>query len=273
MGNKPTRISSVLLTATRELLRPLATILLRNGLTYNAFAETAKQAFIDAAERQFEIPGKKQTISRISTITGLTRKEVSRLKELADENYTVEDKQTNRAARVIGGWLNDVNYHNKKGVPGTLPLDGENKSFAALVRDYSGDMTVRAIMDELLRVGAIEVMDNGHIKLLKHAYIPQHDNIKKLEILGKDVAYLISAIDHNLTCKPEDSFFQRKAIQRHIPMESLPELKKELFNNAQVLLEDIDKVMAEFDSGRDLDKKSDRTCTTGVGVYYFEEEN
>ena len=68
--------------AVVQLLRPLVKVLLRHGVAYDEFAELARRTYVDVAERDFTLHGRKQTASRISVITGLNRKEVARLQAL-----------------------------------------------------------------------------------------------------------------------------------------------------------------------------------------------
>ncbi|MBW2237417.1 MAG: hypothetical protein JRG85_18770, partial [Deltaproteobacteria bacterium] len=70
--------------AIRTLLRPLVRILLRNGVPFRAFAEHAKKAYVDVALAELAVEDRKPSLSRASVITGLTRKEVSRLAHDAD---------------------------------------------------------------------------------------------------------------------------------------------------------------------------------------------
>lgn len=268
MAKQTEKTTLLLASVTLRILKPLANILLRNGVSYAFFAETAKRAFIEAAENEYEAEKKKHTISSISTITGLTRKEVSRIKN-QPETVLIDDDNplVNRAARVISGWLNNKAYQDKKGSPATLALEGEKNSFADLVKNYSGDMTVKSILDELIRIGTVDVTEKKQVKLLKHAYIPKHDNNKKLEILGQDVAGLINSINHNLICEPENLLFQRKSTYKHIPTEKVETLKKELFTQAQLSLENIDQTLCHYNNN---DTNED-TQQVSMGIYYFEE--
>ena len=64
----------ILAAAIARILKPLIRILLRNGISYGTFADIAKRQFIDVARNEFSIEGRKQSVSRMSVITGLTRK-------------------------------------------------------------------------------------------------------------------------------------------------------------------------------------------------------
>ena len=193
-----TALNNALVAATERIMRPLVRILIRRGVGYPALTGLVKRVYLDVAKTDFVIPGKRQTASRLSTITGLSRKEVSRLEEQVSQEHELSTGGVNRAARVISGWVRDKAYHNKDGTPADLPFDTGPVSFSLLVKQYSGDITARTIADELTRVGAISVTDTAMIRLNTRAYIPSSDHADSLTILGTDVAALLDTIDHNL---------------------------------------------------------------------------
>jgi len=268
----PDNLMRTLSVASTRILRPLVRILLRSGVSYDAFAEIAKRAYVDVAKSEFAIPGKKQTTSRISTITGLSRKEVVRVANVPDVSEALKEAGINRAARVISGWIRGEAYHDERGQPGDLPFEGEKGSFTALVKQFSGDITARTIADELARVGAITVTPKGNIRLTSRAYIPHQNDIEKLEILGSDVADLISTIAHNLVCPPERRLFQRKAVYNNLPAESMPDLQIKLSAKAQSCLEAMSDTLAKSDRDANPKIKGTGHFRAGVGIYYFEEE-
>ena len=63
-----------------KLLRPLVRVLLKNGVSYGEFTELAKQSFVMTAELDYRPDSRKQSVSRIAMMTGITRKEVSRIR-------------------------------------------------------------------------------------------------------------------------------------------------------------------------------------------------
>ena len=197
-SKQPGTTESALMAAISRILRAIARVLLRHGVPFQAFADLAKQAYVQSAREDFTIPGRKQTISRLAVLTGLTRKEIQKLADtgLASDQEALE--RYSRAARVVSGWVRDEAFRDEDGQPRTLPAESEDFSFAELVRRYSGDMPPRAVLDELLRVGTVERTGEGHVRLIEHAYIPRKSNSDKLAILGSDVRDLIDTIYHNL---------------------------------------------------------------------------
>ncbi len=264
------KISQALSAATISLLRPLVRILLRAGMPYGAFADLAKRVYVEVAAKDFGIPGRKLSKSRISILTGLSRKEVLRVKRLPPPDDLGAAARYNRAARVLSGWVRDRRFADRNGDPAVLPLEGNGATFGELVNSYSGDEPPRAVLDELVRVGAVELPDERHVRLIERAYIPKGGEVDKIGILGVDVADLVSTIDHNIRCA-DDPFFQRKVSYDNLPVEALPELKKMAAGKAQALLEELDRWMSEHD--RDVNPRAAGTgrMRAGIGIYYFEE--
>ena len=267
--DSPIRAHNVLETAVAALLRPLFRVLLRQAMSFVAFEEIAKRAYVDVAMNDFAIEGKSPSISRAAILSGLTRKEVSRLlSEPADPGP--EGERYNRAARVLTGWLRDPEFVDEAGVPRLLTDEGDT-GFAGLVRRYGGDVPARAVLDELLRVGAVQRHDNQGTELLARAYVPASSVADKLAILGADVADLIATIDHNIQLGGVAPRFQRKVMYHRIPSSALPALRKLSATQAQALLERLDRWLQEQDTGVPDDGPEPRAARVGVGIYYFEE--
>lgn len=251
-------------SAILKLLRPLVRLLLRHHVPFSTFEELAKHVYVQCAMEDFGIPGRKPTLSRASILTGLTRKDVTRLVAEPAPERTVADEAYNRAARVLTGWARDPEFHDDQGRPLLLePAAG----FAELVRRYSGDMPVRAVLDELLRVGAVKEREDRRIELLAPAYVPRGSPVETLAILGSDVADLVTTIDHNLQHGESDPRFQRKVMYRRYPVTPLSDFRKLSAAQAQALLETLDRWLREH---FDKDDPAPR-MRVGMGIYYFEE--
>jgi hypothetical protein len=269
MGNTLTKNIA---SATCAILRPLVRILLRNGVPFQSFADLAKWTYVDIAMRESGIDNKKPTISRASILTGLSRKEVSRLWKMETPKDEVAIERYNRAARVIGGWINDPRFTDNNGDPQDLFIENGQPNFSELVKSYSGDAPSRAILDELKRVGVVEPMGDKKIHLLKRAYVPHNDEAGLLNILGTDVSHLIKTIDHNIVAKDDDPFFQRRVSYNNLPAEALEGFRQTINEEGQQLLEVLNKQMAGHDRDTNPSSQGSGRYVAGVGIYYFEEQ-
>ncbi|MGB5439051.1 MAG: DUF6502 family protein [Gammaproteobacteria bacterium] len=266
MNTKPER---VLASSVRRLLRPLVRILVRNGYAYGALAEQIRRVYVEVAYDEFPPEGKKQTVSRVSGLTGLTRKEVKRLLESNDAVGEGGQDRYNRAVRVVSGWVGDKRFHDTSGKPAVLPVEGKRKSFTLLVKEYSGDIPTMAMLDMLVDAGSVRKLD-GKVRLVRHAYIPGGDSIDKIRILGSDVAELIDTIDHNLTAADAELLFQRKVAYDNIDPLAVAKLRKVSFKKAQLLLEQLNTEFAKHDLAEESDVKGKYVS---LGIYYHEHDS
>ncbi len=265
------RIHLALNAAVLKLLRPLCRLLLRHHVPFAAFEELAKHTYVQVAMEDFGIPGKKPTLSRASILTGLTRKDVTRLAADPAPERAASDEGYNRAARVLTGWSRDPEFHGADGQPSALPLLEGANSFTALVKRYSGDMPARAVLDELLRVGAVQEREDGRLELVTAGYVPRSGEVEKLGILGSDVADLIATIDHNLQHADTDPRFQRKVMYTEFPASQLASFRKLSTAQAQALLEKFDRWLADHVNSVKPDDSTQPPMRVGMGIYYFEE--
>ncbi|MDH3451617.1 MAG: DUF6502 family protein [Gammaproteobacteria bacterium] len=262
-------IQQALTNALLKLLYPLVRVLLRNGVSYGVFAELARKVFVDVAFNEFAQEGRKQTISRVAALTGLTRKEVKRLMELEQAGDASTHQRFNRAVRVISGWLNDARFHDAGGDPAPLPVEGEN-SFATLVREFSGDVPTQAMLSVLQAAGSVE--RRGHtVTLVKHAYVPAAAPLEKIGILGADTHELIDTIDHNLQAETKDLRFQRKVSYVDVSQRAASEFQTLSAEKAQALLEELNAWLAENEQ---LDRDAaEQGRQVSLGIYYFETDS
>jgi hypothetical protein len=255
-------------SAIVRLLTPLVRILLRNGVPYGTLAEIAKWVYVDVASKEFSIAGQKPTNSRVSIITGLTRKEVKRLKDIAEPGDLGAAERYNRAARVIGGWLKDSNYNDGKGISRELPFEGDF-SFSSLVKTYSGDIPPRAILDELTNAGVVESGSKG-LRLLAKGYIVQRGDSEKIGIMGVDVGELISTIDHNMLLSTSEAFLQRKTSYDNIPEDAMPKLRKLIHQKGEKFIEAVDKLLSQYDRDINPEVAGTGRKRAGLAIYYIE---
>src|SRR6185369_12275619 len=167
-------LNDIIFSAVSTLLRPLVRILLRHNIPLATLNDLAKRVYVEVAMEDFRLPERKQSISRVALLTGLSRKEVLRVTRLAPSIDSSLVEQHNRSTRVVSGWTRDERFC-KSGQAADLPFDGDEVSFAELVKLYSGDITPRAVLDELLRSGLVERREDGRLHLVAPAFLPQSE--------------------------------------------------------------------------------------------------
>lgn len=260
----------ILARAAVAVLKPLIRVLIRNEVSHGDFAELARQAYVDVAYEHFSIAGRKTTFSRVSVLTGLSRKEVVRLNALRDAQGALTRSSPNRALRVINGWMSDAEFLSKKGLPRVLAVQGDTGSFAALVARYSGDLTLGAVLDELERIGAVSRRKGDKLHLDSHGYIPQDDELEKIRILAICAADLLGTGAHNIEQGGSQPRFQRQIGYSEITDATAAEFRSRSETEASQLLRRLGRFLS---SSKKKTASSPGHKRVGLGIYYFESDS
>ena len=261
-------INNILNKSALKILRPLVRIMIRNGVASGSFEELVRKAYVDEAFALGVSLNTKTTISSVSAQTGLSRKEVKRLSELEADHNTVIEQKYNRAVRVISGWTNDKNFTDANSKARILPLNGSDNSFSELVKQFSGDIPTKAMLDLLIAAECVAVKDN-EIELIKHAYVPGKDSAEVINILGNDTNELINTIGHNLTAQENEKRYQRKVSTAVLNKDAIEEFKKLSNDQAQALLENLDAWISQ----NEVDPDDENARYVSLGIYYYEQES
>lgn len=179
----------------------------------------------------------------------------------------------NRAARVLTGWVRDADFADASGNPRELAISAVGAinacTFAELARRYSGDIPCRAVLDELIRVGAVEKTPTGAVRIKLRANIPQgaaDTTSDKNSILGTDASDLVNTIGRDGQAR-----FQRKVMYDNIPAEALDEFRRLSAEHAQQLIEKMDQWLARHDRDTNAAAGGTGRMRTGIGIYYVED--
>jgi len=270
------KIQKQILDAFFVVLRPIAKILLRYGIGFREFAEVAKAAFVDVASSEYGIRGRPTNMSRVAVMTGLTRKEVRRLRNLLEGEEQVAVSKTTPLWEVLHHWHSDQEFLDSSGRPALLPFQGEAESFSNLVRLYGGDIPAGAIRAELKRVSAIEETADGRLKVLKRSFRPEGDHETLVNSLVHAGYSIFSTIAHNTDpTRKSDTWPQRLVYSRRVSKENLGRLRRINIDRISDFSQAIDDMLMSYESKGNVDSPNPgpKDTTIAVGVFYFEELN
>jgi len=148
-------------------------MMIARGMTFPDLSDLLKPIFVERAETDFGLDGKRMTDSRIALLTGLQRRDVRTHRD----GKPTEQESARSLPRVVARWSSDKTWLDPEGEPLILTRTGDDLSFDALVASVSRDMHPRTLLDELERQGAVSV-DGDHVTLLSESYLPTGDDAK-----------------------------------------------------------------------------------------------
>ena len=266
-------VKRALLKATLKILKPLVQILMRYEISHGEFSEIAKQAYVDVAYDKFSIPSRKTTYSRVAVLTGLSRKDVVRIVESREgELPNLKKASANRVSRVVSGWLRDADFCDENDQPRSIPLKGSVDSFEELVARYGGDVTAGSILEELQRNGAVTIDNDQNVKLVFQTYLPDNNQLEKIDIFSISATDLLSTGIHNVEHDKDNARFQRQVIYYKIPESLAEEFKKFSNEKSNELLLEYNRWLGRHKKRRNP-PPGEVTKRLGVGIYYFENDN
>ena len=229
------------LSAFRLLFRPVARILLRAGVNWKEVAEVGKATYVEVASKDFGIRGRPTNVSRVAILTGFTRREVRRLRDILEQESPEAFQRMNYATRVLSGWFQDDEYTDAAGNPRALAATGSNPSFDSLCQAYSGDVPATTMLKELKHVGAVEEDTDGKLIAKSRYYMPVLMDPEQMLRSGSVLEDVGSTVAYNLHRQSEDpSRFERRATNTRIPADKVPAFREFLEQEGQAFLEKVD---------------------------------
>ncbi len=263
-------LQKLIARSCKDLLLPVVRLLLKSGITWKDFCEVARLAFVEVATSELGTGDRPGNISRVAILTGMTRREVRRQRDLLERGATAPIGYMTPVSGVLSGWHNDPEFVGPYGKPRDLPLDGPGASFASLVRRY-GDrrISVAALLKELQGSGALVQLPDGRLRAHKRAFVPRPMEPVLIRLWASGLRDVGTTLEYNVTrpsTKP--SRFERRALNLNVDRKALPAFRQLLEVQGEAFLETMDDWLTAHQMQEGLGAEPIRL---GVGVYHIED--
>lgn len=260
------------LAAFQLVLRPVVKILLRYGIGFSEFAEAVKTVYVDVGSSEFGIRGRPTNISRVAVMTGLTRKEVRRLRTKIEGGENSVTVKSTPITEILHRWHAEDEFLDSQGRPATLPFAGETGSFSSLVKRFGGDVPAGAMRTELRRVGSVEENEDGELSVKLRSFWPADEAGKLESALVHHVYPLLSTVAHNTDPENTSVDAQFAAYSVNIRAEDRPRVRRMCADRLRDIAASFDDLFIAYES-RGTDQEPESSSPIMVGLYYFEERD
>lgn len=207
MNNLPKNDAEFNLQQVLLVMNYLSQWLIRSGVGYSEFAAALKPIFYQQALSEILNEDKKATISAISLLSGLHRKDVTAFNKIMTEKKNANNVDTNInnlfsiPARVLNLWVTE-NW------PIKMPFyDLKTPSFVTLSQRISTEIHPRSVLNELLRLGLV-TQEKKLVILQKKSFIPDQSTQEIRELLSSNLQSHLAAGIHNIFLKSGNSFLE-----------------------------------------------------------------
>ncbi len=217
--------------AVALVLQPLARLMIDHGLQLSPMLELLKKALVNEATSAYGISEKITSDTRIALLTGVHRKDVRRLRAAQTTRGAVVP-MVPIASSVVARWISEPRYLNADQTARPLartPARGKpgEPDFTTLVAEISRDVGARAVLDELERLGVVELREDGYVELLANAFVPHEGLGESFHFLATNVSDHLAAAVHNLAPNRRDSLMlEQSAFSSDLSAEQAEQLHK-----------------------------------------------
>jgi len=266
-------VKEYVLQSCRYLLLPVVRFVLRHGVTWSEFSDLSKDAFVHVARADYGIQGRPTNNSRVAMLTGLSRREVARVRDrLLDGAEIAEDLQGNRISRILTGWHVDPEFSDGQGQPKDLPISAPTGSFTGLLKRYAGDLPHGAIRKEMEQRGVIEELPNGDIRVLMRDYVYSDLDPEIVWRMGVALHDHAATLEHNLNEERGNApRFEAIADNASVSPAVYKAFQKLVEEKGLAFLEDVDAWLSENEVETNPDTRK-QPIRLGVGVYLIYDE-
>jgi len=264
-----------LLAAFRHLMVPLVRILIRNGIPFREFSEVVKGIYARVAADEASTPERPASLARIAIVTGLSRREITRIFGEPDRLKEALESNANAIARLLQGWHSDPEFTGPYGFPRDVFFANDPAGalgFEDLAKRYAGGVPPSVMHDELLRAQTAEqVVETGMIRVVKRTFIPEEMAPELIEVFARGVRRYVETIDHNLREKdPTIRRFERWVFPDFgVREEDWGRFRDMVHDRLLGVIEDLDTRFAAFERP---DPENEPGLTVGVGMYLYKDD-
>lgn len=267
------RRKRILLDAIGVLIRQIARVMFRSGMSYREFSEYSKRAFVDVALGEYGVGGRRTNDARTAAITGLSRRSVKAIRESIETGEKPPLIREAPTSKVLSEWRTNDRYVDGNGSPADLEYESDGPCFSELVRIAGASTTPGAIRAELERAGCVIRTSAGKLRLAKSFYLAADLDERLSRAISGALTAHAKTIYHNT-----DPANQRKLRADRIVFCSGVG-QGDMTGFERVITEKIEKCVLEVSAfvdeyqvlRKDSEAGADELRTAGVGIYFFQD--
>ena len=267
--NDPLKEATIV--ALKRVVDPLVDLMLDAGITVREFNQLVRESAVRNAARRVSEESGRPSKSRVAIATGLPRSEVARILRTDDTSLSKRFGQ-HPARKVLGAWFDNPRFLAANGDPATLPIFGKRRSFEHLVAMYSGGIPVRAMLDELVKIEAVEILPEQRVKVNSRVPVLTGLTSNAIAVIGERARDLLETLTSNLrrTSRP---LFEGTALLEEADLESVSLMRREIAEQGANFITGANSL---FSRSRVRPIRSSSKASTkyrlGVSVYYFQDD-
>jgi hypothetical protein len=268
-SNDPLKEATI--TALKRVVGPLVDLMFDTGVTVHEFAHLVRESAVWAAARRVSRESGRDSKSRVAIVTGLPRSEVARILKSDDASSSKRAGQ-HPSRRILAAWYENPRFLAANGDPAVLPIYGKRRSFEQLVAMCSRGIPVRAMLDELTQIGAIERLSDQRVKAKSRIPILTGLTGSAIAAIGERAGDLLETLTNNLRRKA-NPLFEGTALVDETDLDMVTLVRREIEEQGANFINSANSLLNRSRARPSRSSaKTSAKCRLGVTVYYFQDD-
>lgn len=264
-------IREATISALKHVIDPLLELMFDAGVTVQEFNHLLRNRAVRAATKRVVRESGRNSKSRVAIVTGLPRSEVSKI--LGSQNSDAKAKLGQHPARrVLAAWYENPRFLAPSGEPAVLPIFGKKRSFERLVSAHGSGIPVRAMLDELTQIDAVERLANQQVRAKSRLPILTGLTTNAIVAVGERCGDLLLTLTNNVR-RPSPPLFEATALISDADSSMVPIVRREIAEQGVSFINGASSLLKRSQNkSRKSSPGSAAKCRLGVTVFYFEED-
>jgi len=263
-------IKPATVTALKRVLDPLIDLMFDAGVTVQEFNRLVRDRAVRIANGRVIRNSGRKSKSRVAIMTGLPRSEVTRILRLVDSADEIASDY-HPAGRVLAGWHDNPRFLSSSGAPAVLPIFGKRGSFEKLVELYGGGIPVRAMLDELMQLNAVEHLADQKIQAKARVPVATGLTSKSITAVGERGRDLLETLAHNVRGR-DRPLFEATAQIKNCDPEMMTVVRREISEQGVNFITAATALLKRSQKRRQSKASEAQPYRCGVTVFYFQDE-
>jgi hypothetical protein len=259
------------IVALERVVDPLVYLMFDAGITVREFCRLIRERAVRSAVALVKKETGRSSNSRVAIITGLARAEVARILNVEDVSSGTRPGR-HPARRVLAAWYDNRRFLGANGDPAVLPIFGRRRSFEQLVAMNSGGIPVRAMLDQLAQINAVEILAGQRVKAKSRVPIFKGMTSTAIANLGERAGDLLRTLGGNIR-GATNPLFEETAVLNDVDVAAVPLVRRQISEQGGAFIDGATSLLSRSRTKRrrSILPKSAQ-CRVGVTVYYFQDE-
>jgi hypothetical protein len=268
-SNDPLKEAAI--TALKRVVGPLVDLMFDTGVTVHEFGHLVRERAVWAAARRVSRESGRDSKSRVAIVTGLARSEVARILKSDDASSSNRAGQQ-PSRKILTAWYENPRFLAANGDPAVLPIFGKRRSFEQLVALCSRGIPVRAMLDELTQIGAIERLSDQRVKAKSRIPILTGLTGSAIAAIGERTGDLLETLTNNLRRK-SNPLFEGTALVDETDLDMVTLVRREIEEQGANFINSANSLLSRSRARPSRSSaKTSAKCRLGVTVYYFQDD-